>query len=92
MIISFIAVQRLNLLKEELELIMLTPFNIVVFIIGLVFLLGMLTFIAGVLILAFRSSSSDIKMLVSNTAKLAQKGIAENVAGLVVMPPNWWMR
>jgi len=73
----------LNLLKEELELIMLTPFNIVVFIIGLVFLLGMLTFIAGVLILAFRSSSSDIKMLASNTAKLAQKGIAENVAGLV---------
>lgn len=43
----------------------------------------MLTFIAGVLILAFRSSSADIKMLASNTAKLAQKGIAENVAGLV---------
>ncbi len=62
---------------------MLTPYNLVVIIIGLVFLLGMVTFIAGVLILAFRSSSSDIKKLVANTAKLAQKGIAEDVAGLV---------
>ncbi len=62
---------------------MLTTFNLAVFIIGLLFLLGMGTFICGILILAFRASSSDVKSLASQTAKLAQKGIAEDVAGLV---------
>lgn len=62
---------------------MLTPFNLAVLIIGLLFFLGMLTFAAGVLILAFRASSSDLKTLASQTARLAQKGLAEDVAGLV---------
>jgi hypothetical protein len=62
---------------------MLTPFNLAVLIIGLLFLLGMITFAAGVLILAFRTSSTDVKTLAAQTARLAQKGIAEEVAGLV---------
>lgn len=62
---------------------MLTPFNLAILVVGLLFLLGMLTFIAGVLILAFRASSSDIKTLAMQTARLAQKGLAEDVAGLV---------
>lgn len=61
----------------------MTPFNLAVFIIGMLFLLGMITFIAGILILAFRASSSDVKALAAQTARLAQKGLAEDVAGLV---------
>jgi hypothetical protein len=35
------------------------------------------------LILAFRASSSDVKTIANQTVRLAQKGIAEEVAGLV---------
>jgi hypothetical protein len=62
---------------------MLNPFDLAILIIGLLFLIGMVTFIAGVLILAFRTSSSDVKALAAQTARLAQKGLAEEVAGLV---------
>jgi hypothetical protein len=62
---------------------MLTPFNLAFFIIAMLFLLGMITFTAGVLILAFRASSTDVKTLAAQTARLAQKGLAEEVAGLV---------
>jgi hypothetical protein len=62
---------------------MLTPFSLVVFVIGLMFFLGACTFIAGILILTFRSSSNDLKELVVQTTHLAQKGIADDVAGLV---------
>ena len=62
---------------------MLTPLNLVMFFVGLLFLLGLLTFIAGVLILVFRTSSSEVKALATQTARLAQKGLAEEVAGLV---------
>jgi formate hydrogenlyase subunit 3/multisubunit Na+/H+ antiporter MnhD subunit len=62
---------------------MLTPFNLAVFIIGMLFILGMITFAAGVLIIVFRTSSTDVKSLAAQTARLAQKGLAEEVSGLV---------
>jgi len=62
---------------------MITAFNLAVFFIGGFFLLGMLTFIGGILILAFRTSGTDIQTLAAQTARLAQKGLAEEVAGLV---------
>jgi hypothetical protein len=62
---------------------MLTPLMLVMSFVGLFFLLGFLTFIAGILILVFRTSSSEVKALATQTARLAQKGIAEEVAGLV---------
>ncbi len=62
---------------------MLTPLMLVMSFVGLVFLLGFLSFIAGILILVFRTSSSEVKALATQTARLAQKGIAEEVAGLV---------
>ncbi len=61
----------------------MNPFNLAVLIIGLLFVLGMITFVVGVLILAFRASSNDVKMLAHQAARLAQKGLAEDVAGLV---------
>ncbi len=63
---------------------MLTPYNLVVFIVGVLFLVGLVTFVAGILTLTLRTStSSDVKTLAAQTARLAQKGIAEEVAGLV---------
>ncbi len=61
----------------------MTPFNLAVFVIGMLFLLGMITFLAGIFILAFRASSSDVKTIAAQTARLVQKGLAEEVAGLV---------
>lgn len=62
---------------------MLTPYNLIVLIVAMLFLLGVLTFIAGILILVFRASSNDVKVIANQTARLAQKGLAEEVAGLV---------
>lgn len=62
---------------------MLTPYNLIVLIVGMLFLLGVLTFIAGILILVFRTTSNDVKVIANQTARLAQKGLAEEVAGLV---------
>jgi hypothetical protein len=61
----------------------LTPNNLVVFIDAMLFILGMVTFIAGTLLLALRASSSDVKTLAQQTVRLGQKGITEDVAGLV---------
>ena len=61
----------------------MTPFNLVTFLIGTLFLFGMLTSIAGILILTFRASSSEVKTIAAQTVRLAQKGLAEDVAGLV---------
>ena len=62
---------------------MLTPYNLVIVLDGLLFLLGMATFITGIFILAWRAAGSDVKAVVAQTARLAQKGLAEDVAGLV---------
>jgi hypothetical protein len=61
----------------------LTHSNLVIYLIALLFLVGAGTFIAGVLNLALRAAGAEIKTLAAQTARLAQKGIAEDVAGLV---------
>lgn len=62
---------------------MLTSFTLAAFVIGLLFLVGMATFAAGIYIMAFRAAGSDVKALVAQTARLVQKGLAEEIAGLV---------
>ena len=62
---------------------MLNPYNLVLFIIAMLFILGIVTFIAGILILTLRAYGSDVKALAVQTARLAHKGITEDVAGLV---------
>ncbi len=47
------------------------------------FTLGLVTFVLGVFILVARANSRDMRTLSVQTAQLAQKGIAEDVAGLV---------
>jgi len=62
---------------------MLTPLNLVIFINVMLFIIGMAAFITGVLVLALRASSGDVKALAVQTATLAQKGLAEEIVGLV---------
>ena len=47
------------------------------------FVLGIISFGIGVYILVFSTYGRDMRTLTATTAKLAQKGIAEEVAGLV---------
>mgnify|MGYP006900773741 CR=1 FL=1 len=61
----------------------MNPFTIVILVIGLVFVIGMITFIAGVLVLTLRSASSDVKNLATQTARIAQKGLVDEMSGLV---------
>ncbi len=50
---------------------------------GLVFLLGTISFVIGIIILATKVLGNEINVLAATTSKLAQKGIAEDIAGLV---------
>ncbi len=62
------------------------PFDVTDFVItmaGCLFIIGILTFIAGVVILVVKVMGSDVSAIARQTAKLGQKGIAEDVAGLV---------
>jgi hypothetical protein len=62
---------------------MLTSYTLIIYLDALLFLLGMIAFIVGIVILAQRTASTDVKTLAVQTARLAQKGLAEDVAGLV---------
>jgi hypothetical protein len=61
----------------------LNPFNMLVVMTITLFFLGLGTFLIGVFMLALRHSDQELKTIVNQTAQLAQKGIAEDVAGLV---------
>lgn len=63
----------LNLHLPELKLLM---------VIGL-FILGAITLLIGILLLITRSAGKEVRALATQTARLARKGIAEDVAGLV---------
>lgn len=62
---------------------MLSPFDLIFFMVITLFTLGAISFVTGILILAVRASGKDVKALVAQTNQLAQKGIAEDIAGLV---------
>lgn len=47
------------------------------------FLLGVACTITGILVLTIRVSGKDVRTLALQTTRLAQKGLAEDIAGLV---------
>ena len=49
----------------------------------ILFLLGLISFGTGIFILARQAIGNNVRVIAEQTAKLAQKGIAEDVAGLV---------
>lgn len=61
------------LLLRDVRLIMATG----------MFLLGIAAFITGVIILIARAWGRDVRTLTNQTARLAQKGFAEDISGLV---------
>ena len=58
-------------------------YDIVLFMAVVLFVMGMAVSITGILILVFRAAGKDLQTLAAQTTKLAQKGIAEEIAGLV---------
>ncbi len=62
-----------NINANELQLFML---------IG-TFLLGSITFLLGLAILMYGAWGKDLRTIADQTTRLAQKGIAEEIAGLV---------
>jgi uncharacterized membrane protein len=49
----------------------------------IVFFIGVVVLLAGIIILIVQSSGKNVKTVSESVSKLAQRGIAEDVAGLV---------
>ena len=62
---------------------MFNPYDLVVFILLGMFFVGLATFATGVVILVRNASDKELKTMTLQTHRLVEKGIAEDVAGLV---------
>jgi hypothetical protein len=62
---------------------LVTPFNLLILIVLTLFTFGSLSILAGMIILVNRAYSSELKALAMQTSRLVQKGIAEEIAGLI---------
>jgi hypothetical protein len=61
----------------------INQWNIVLLMIAAIFGLGMFSFIMGIIVLVTKAMGKDVRNLATQTAKLAQKGVAEEITGLV---------
>jgi len=61
----------------------ITPHNLLFLIIFTLFFLGILSTLSGLYLLIFKSAGKDVHTLANQTSRLVQKGLAEEVAGLV---------
>jgi hypothetical protein len=57
--------------------------EIILLMSGAVFLLGLITFCTGIFILVARAAGKSTKEITRQTANMAQKGITDDIAGLV---------
>jgi len=58
-------------------------FEILIVMFSILFFIGLASTITGIVILTTRATGRDLHTLATQTARLAQKGLAEEVAGLV---------
>ena len=58
-------------------------FEVLIVMAMILFFLGMASSVTGIVILTTRATGRDIHTLAAQTTRLAQKGLAEEVAGLV---------
>lgn len=58
-------------------------YEILMLMATILFVLGILSSIIGIIILTTRATGRDVRTLATQTTRLAQKGLAEDVAGLV---------
>jgi len=61
----------------------ITPLTLLLYTALSLFLLGIGTFIAGIVVLLYRVSGRHMRTLATQTTTLAQKGVTEEIAGLV---------
>lgn len=61
----------------------LTPLSLLFMTAVSVFSLGLVTFIAGIVVLVYRVAGKQMRTLATQTTRLAQKGVTDDVAGLV---------
>lgn len=66
-----------------MEAMNLDIFDIKLLMVMGLFILGAITLLVGIILLITRSAGKEVRSLATQTAKLARKGIAEDVAGLV---------
>lgn len=57
--------------------------QIVITIAGIIFLLGIICVVISIIILARQAMNKNIRTIAESTSKLAQKGLADGVSGLV---------
>jgi hypothetical protein len=67
----------------EVALFELTPLSLLLITSVALFILGVMTFLSGVIVLIYRVSGKHIRALAAQTTEMAQKGITDEVAGLV---------
>jgi len=61
----------------------LNHWNVLFLMVATIFGLGVFTFVMGIIVLVTRAMGKDVRTLATQTTRLAQKGIAEEVSGLV---------
>ena len=61
----------------------INQWNIILLMVVTVFGLGIFSFIMGIIVLVTRAMGKDVRSLAAQTKLLAEKGIAEDVTGLV---------
>jgi hypothetical protein len=61
----------------------LTPLTLLLCTAASLFLLGIGTFIAGIVVLLYRVTGRHMRTLATQTTTIAQKGVTEEIAGLV---------
>jgi hypothetical protein len=71
------------MINEEVTLSILAPRDLQLAITVGAFVLGALTFLAGVVILVSGILRKELQELVRQTARVAQKGLADELSGLV---------
>jgi hypothetical protein len=64
-------------------MVTLSPNEILTLMAVVLFILGIACTITGIIILTIRVSGGDIRTLAMQTTRLAQKGLADDIAGLV---------
>lgn len=64
-------------------MVTLSPNEILTLMAIILFVLGIACTITGILILTIRVSGSDVRTLAMQTTRMAQKGLADDIAGLV---------
>jgi hypothetical protein len=69
--------------KQEITMLNLNSADILLAMILSLFLLGTITFASGIVILLTRTVGRDVSAITSSTSKLAQKALANDIAGLV---------